>query len=82
MDIDYGRQCDLEELYQDRKSAPVDKKKAIDLAIRRIMEENGAYSHDRDILIRAMRVGDRRTMKYYQEKINRKQKETRYGHSI
>lgn len=65
MQLDYGRQQDLEDLYDvyENETSPY-KREQIEKSINKILSESGATRQLRDELIRATRVSDRSRMEY------------------
>lgn len=76
MQLDYGRQSDLEMLYSDYQSdKSVGSREKIELTIDTIMRESGSSRQLRDELIRATRTGDLNHIKYCQIELRRIQAE-------
>lgn len=81
--MDIGRQYDLKELTEMRKNASnrqmAEKAEKI---IYKIMAEHGETVKDREILIKAVRSGDRRAVHYYQSRLNKRSQDKSYGQEI
>ena len=72
MQLDHGRQTDLETLYDDyRKESSLYWRQRIEQAMSKILNESGASRQLRDELIRATRVNDRNRMDYVRAEIRR-----------
>lgn len=81
MQLDYGRQNDLEELhdaYQKEKSSFW--REQIEKAISKIMQESGSSRQLRDELIKSIRAGDRTHIRWCQEEIRRLDAERTNNH--
>ena len=72
MQLDYGRQQDMEELYDAYASetSPY-KREQIEKTMNKILSESGATRQLRDELIRATRVNDRDRMDYLRLELRR-----------
>lgn len=74
MQLDYGRQQDLELLYQDYQNMKsMHRRKQIEKLMSDIMSENNADRKLRDELIKATRANDRIHMTYCREELRRLQ---------
>ena len=72
MQLDYGRQIDLETLYADyAKEKSLHWRQRIEQTISKILSESGASRQLRDELIRATRVNDRNRMDYLRQELRR-----------
>lgn len=72
MQLDYGRQQDLELLYSDYLKEPSPYwREQLEKAMDKILSESGASRQLRDELIRATRVNDRSRMEYLRVELRR-----------
>ena len=82
MQLDQGREIDLEMLYSDYQSERTRfGKELIEKTISKIMNESGASRRLRDELIKATRVNDRNQMEYLRHEL-RKVDADRYNNNI
>jgi hypothetical protein len=72
MVVDEGRQHDLEELMELHRTAKNSfKRDNVEKIIEKIMRESGEIREERESLIQAIRAGDRRRVRYVQERIRK-----------
>jgi Na+-transporting NADH:ubiquinone oxidoreductase subunit NqrA len=72
MQLDYGRQKDLDQLYEDyQKEKSSFWREKIEQTMSQILNESGSSRQLRDQLIKATRAGDMTHIKYCQEELRR-----------
>ena len=72
MQLDYGRQQDMEELFRSHESETSPYwREQIEKSMNKILSESGASRRLRDELIRATRVNDRNRMDYLRLELRR-----------
>lgn len=81
MQLDYGRQQDLEMLYKEYQGANSSVKRRIESTMESIMSESGATRKLRDELIKATRVNHRPRMERCREELRRIQAE-RFNNNV
>ncbi len=82
MQLDYGRQKDIEELFDDyQKEKSTFWRQRIEKTISDIMNESGISRQLRDEMIRSYRTGDKNHVKYCQLELRRLQAE-KYNNNI
>lgn len=82
MQLDYGRQQDMEELYDayESETSPF-RREQIEKSMNKILSESGATRQLRDELIRATRTNNRERMEYLRIELRRVEAE-KYNNNI
>ena len=81
MDLDLGRKFDLEDIYlQIKEARSSSEREHWERLMARILRESKATRELREKMIQAVRIDDRRAVRYYSQKLEEEQQDEYGGH--